>query len=689
MLNHTFLHLPGIGSISERRIWDSGIRTWDEYERSKSQQLPLFPSARRPDLEALTLSREALRSGDVGFFSERLPPSEQYRIALSFPRETIFVDLESTGLSLYYDYITVVGWERNGRFSVWIRGGDNAAMYRAFSDAKVIVTFNGSRFDLPFLRKEFPDLHIPSCHIDLRFFVRRAGVSGGQKDVEERLGLVRDIALKGIAGEAAPVLWHRYRWGDVKSLKLLVAYNHADIDGLKGMMDIAIAEAIRANSPPTNVADITKFSAARTQPRFTRTIGKRGILLAPYKGATAPPVTWRDLDLPDDFCAVGIDLTGSEERPSGWSAIRSGEATTARIASDDELVDATIACGATVVSIDSPLSLPVGRLTVEDTDPGRDQYGIIRQCERTLRQRGINVYPSLLPSMQKLTARGIKLAARFRGLGIPVIESYPGAAQDIMGIPRKRASLELLARGLGAFGLTGPFITDAVSHDELDAITSAIVGLFFWNGRFEALGNDEEDYLIIPEIASGERRWSVEIAIGLSGPINAGKTTAGNVLSRLGMHYARYSQVIDKIAADRGLEPTREVKQLIGLEIHRHGGQRALGKTLLGMVAGARRVVIDGMRHPEDHAFLIESFGPAFRHLTITAARDVRVKRAVASGMDLQRFEASLDHAVEANVAKLAQLADRKISNEGSLETYQRAVEAIATELLDDAADAH
>src|SRR3712207_4206023 len=106
MLNHTFLHLPGIGSTSERRIWDSGVRTWDDYERSKSEQLPLFPGARRPDLDALAQSREALRRGDAGFFSKRLPPSEQYRIALSFPRETIFVDIESTGLSLYYDYIT-------------------------------------------------------------------------------------------------------------------------------------------------------------------------------------------------------------------------------------------------------------------------------------------------------------------------------------------------------------------------------------------------------------------------------------------------------------------------------------------------------------------------------------------------------------------------------------------------------
>jgi hypothetical protein len=83
---------------------------------------------------------------------------------------------------------------------------------------------------------------------------------------------------------------------------------------------------------------------------------------------------------------------------------------------------------------------------------------------------------------------------------LPLIESYPGAAQDIMGIPRKRASLEYLKDGLGDFGIHSEFLMTKVSHDKLDAITSAIVGVFFWSGKFEALGNNDEDYLIIPDL---------------------------------------------------------------------------------------------------------------------------------------------------------------------------------------------
>lgn len=79
-------------------------------------------------------------------------------------------------------------------------------------------------------------------------------------------------------------------------------------------------------------------------------------------------------------------------------------------------------------------------------------------------ERGINVYPCLIPRMQGLTARGMRLAAQLGSLVVPVIESYPGAAQDIMKIPRKRASLALLKDGLAEFGITGDYTKSSVSH---------------------------------------------------------------------------------------------------------------------------------------------------------------------------------------------------------------------------------
>ena len=112
----------------------------------------------------------------------------------------------------------------------------------------------------------------------------------------------------------------------------------------------------------------------------------------------------------------------------------------------------------------------------------------------------MKVFPCLLPSMQKLTERGIRLAKVFRERGYKVIESYPGAAQDIMRIPRKKASLEDLLQGLHAFGINGNFVSTQTTHDELDAITSALVGYFHLTGDYEALGNEREEYLIIPKL---------------------------------------------------------------------------------------------------------------------------------------------------------------------------------------------
>jgi len=93
----------------------------------------------------------------------------------------------------------------------------------------------------------------------------------------------------------------------------------------------------------------------------------------------------------------------------------------------------------------------------------------------------------------------MRLTQHLRELGFNVIESYPGAAQDILGITRKKISTEELKQGLMDFGLVGQFEYNKVTHDELDAITSALVGYFYLSDWYEALGNEDEGYLIVPK----------------------------------------------------------------------------------------------------------------------------------------------------------------------------------------------
>ena len=658
MLYHTFLHLPGVGRVTERRLWERGVTTWDEYERAFRTQGELFPRLRSAQ-STLDASRAALVASDASFFTERLPSRELYRIALSFPERVLFLDIETTGLSHVYDRLTVLGWRYRGEYGADV-GGDVSGRFReVLRDARVLVTFNGIRFDVPFLRYQHPDLDFPTCHVDLRYLVRQVGLSGGQKGVEQDLGLDREAVAVGLSGGDAPILWYDYLGGNEGSLRALVAYNHADVEGLARIFDEVVGRVLSDEVP----GYCPPLLAAPAPLRF----GPGGVALPPPPRDRGVAFTYDDLGT--DATVVGIDLTGSESRPSGWALLEGCTVETRRLGSDDDIVEATLDVAPDLVSIDSPLSLPEGRTRVTDDDPARESAGIVREAERELRRRGVHVYPALLPSMQRLTERGIRLAERLRALGLPVIESYPGAAQDIMGIPRKQKGLDSLAEGLTRFGLTGPFAETPVSHDELDAITSAVVGAFFLSGRYEGLGKPTENDLIVPDLAPPKRCGPSRV-VGFSGRSCAGKTTAACYLEGRGYAYARFSQVVEDEVVRRGLAVTKATLQQVGSELHEDPGQRWLAERVADRVEGAALAVIDGLRHPEDHAALVERYGGKFVHVFVDASTLTRRTRWIAEGREPNGFDRAEAHPVERNVGELRGLADIVVENEGTRSGY-------------------
>ena len=89
--------------------------------------------------------------------------------ALHGSSRVLFLDVETTGLSRYYDELTLVGWVLDGVYRVHIAGDDPEPLLSALRSASVLVTFNGTLFDLAFLTKSFPGLSLPKVHADLRF----------------------------------------------------------------------------------------------------------------------------------------------------------------------------------------------------------------------------------------------------------------------------------------------------------------------------------------------------------------------------------------------------------------------------------------------------------------------------------------------------------------------------------------
>ena len=190
---------------------------------------------------------------------------------------------------------------------------------------------------------------------------------------------------------------------------------------------------------------------------------------------------------------VGIDLAGSPKRPTGLCVLRDLNADTRVAFSDDDILNFVKEARPVLVPIDAPLSLPNGRLTIHDRAGEH-----LRECDRALLRYGIRFFPVTLGPMRMLTERGLVLKKRLAAMGYQTVECYPGAAQDLWGIPRQRQDRLGLLTGLRKFGLHG--LKKTATSDELDAATAALAGRWFLLGQGLMLGGDSG--ILIPTVDS-------------------------------------------------------------------------------------------------------------------------------------------------------------------------------------------
>ncbi len=178
---------------------------------------------------------------------------------------------------------------------------------------------------------------------------------------------------------------------------------------------------------------------------------------------------------------IGLDLAGVESRPTGFCVLEEMDAVTFLVYADEEILLKIKERKPDVVAIDAPLSLPPGRVTLEE------RTGVhLRACDRELLKRRIRFFPVTLGPMRKLTMRGINLRHILEAENFLVIEAYPGGAQDVLGIPRKQRGLEKLKFGLENLGIKG--LDNQMSDHELDAVTCAYVGKLLLEGKAVTYG---------------------------------------------------------------------------------------------------------------------------------------------------------------------------------------------------------
>lgn len=230
MLRHTFLHLHGVGPRTEARFWREGVLTWEDALR---HPLPWLASWHRELLRAeLEESCRRLSLGDALHFQALLPAGERWRLLADFWGHVACLDIETTGLAWGFNVITVIGIYDGQEYRAFVRGHNLHLFPREVRRYRLIITYNGQRFDVPFIEAEMGPVLTGIAHLDLMYVLRRLGLRGGLKRVEVATGMARPSALQGLSGYHAVLLWQMYRRGHRGALDTLVRYNAEDVVGL-------------------------------------------------------------------------------------------------------------------------------------------------------------------------------------------------------------------------------------------------------------------------------------------------------------------------------------------------------------------------------------------------------------------------------------------------------------------------
>jgi len=129
-----------------------------------------------------------------------------------------------------------------GKLLPFVRGENLDDFLELLDDIELLISFNGSSFDVPQLLDLWHIPALPCPHIDLRWVCYHCELRGGLKAIEQQLTIDRPPDLAGLDGADAVWLWERYRETDDEAARAqVIRYCAADVVTLQ----LVAAEALR------------------------------------------------------------------------------------------------------------------------------------------------------------------------------------------------------------------------------------------------------------------------------------------------------------------------------------------------------------------------------------------------------------------------------------------------------------
>lgn len=230
MIRNTFSILDGIGEKLERKLWKSGILTWDDFINTSSIHF-INPPKKEVFDRSLTDALAAIENSDAGFFARAIKRREHWRLYDVFKDEAACLDIETNGfMPGSGGYVTMVGVYDGSDYICFVRNENLTPenLIEEISKYKYLITFYGAGFDIPFLMRTMPGLKFGIPHFDVCFGTRKLGFRGGMKNLETEWGIKRDETVRGMNGYDAVKLWEHAARGSNEALETLKLYNRED-----------------------------------------------------------------------------------------------------------------------------------------------------------------------------------------------------------------------------------------------------------------------------------------------------------------------------------------------------------------------------------------------------------------------------------------------------------------------------
>ena len=166
---------------------------------------------------------------DIQYFVETFHSQDKWRILSQYLDRCSYFDIETTGLE-YDDTITlIVCWHR-GKLHTFVEHENLDDFLDLLDDVELLVSFNGSTFDVPRVLDGFHIPELPCPHVDLRWPCYYADLPGGLKQITSHLGLERPADLQDADGSLAVELWSQWQLQkNAEARELLIRYCAADV----------------------------------------------------------------------------------------------------------------------------------------------------------------------------------------------------------------------------------------------------------------------------------------------------------------------------------------------------------------------------------------------------------------------------------------------------------------------------